>query len=332
MTIAELLSGMDAAAVTFDEALYGVSDDLMESAPDGGWTIKDIVGHIAAWNEYMIDVLDGGGGIDAFGVPESVMGGGGDDPLNEALVVRWAGMSIDEVWRRFSLSRSLIRERIASLDPDLLAQPFDRFAPDSPVADESPLGGWLEGAVVAHVADHLPRIRMLVDRLSADASVAREIARLDRVHAELAALVENRLGHDAGIVDEDGWTVADNLMHLAAWDRELLALLRGEHVNVAVGVPEDVWRRGDETEINAAIMQANRGCGAAEAWRNLEQTVADLRVALGGMRDEDLHRPRADFDPGCDWMGDLPLLRWVWSCCELHPRGHMNGIRRLLDR
>ncbi|MGI9252346.1 MAG: DinB family protein, partial [Thermomicrobiales bacterium] len=300
-----------------------------DAAPDGGWTIKDILGHLAVWNGYLAAVLDGRGGPEVFEItvdePDA-----GEDALNERLVGHWSALSLDEVWDRYVASRLLVRERIAAMDPALLGAPFLAVAPESPVADDSPLPEWLTGAVVNHVDEHLPRVMMLADALTADATVAGELERFDRNYAVIAEVVDGRLASHDGRIDAGGWSVADNLSHLAAWNRELLAMIRREPVHERVGVPPEVWAREDETEINAAIHAANRGRSAESAWLELLATNAALRDAISGLGDADLRRPRSDFDLTGGTMSDLPLLRWVRSCGDFHLHGHLPAIAALL--
>ncbi|MFM9108110.1 MAG: hypothetical protein ACKOWF_15590, partial [Chloroflexota bacterium] len=119
---------------------------------------------------------------------------------------------------------------------------------------------------------------------------------------------------------------------MAAWNRELAALIRGEPVAAAVGVPGAVWDRGDEAEINEAIHAGNRDLGLAGAFAAAAESIADLRAALAELPDASLHQPRIAFDGKPGRMSQLPLLRWVDSCVSLHPAGHLPAVAELLSQ
>jgi hypothetical protein len=329
-TVDDLLSAMDGAGLRFEDALYGAGVEAMEVSGDGEWSIKDLIGHIATWNEVLLSALDGRGDLSQFGVPEGNPPVLETDILNAEGVSRSSGMSLDHVWDRYDESRTLLRERLAGIDPALLGVPLSELAPDSPFADDATLGEWFRQVTATHLEEHRPRILQLVAEQTRQATVAEEIARLDRSYARLASVADERVGRDDGRRDEGGWNVADNFLHIAAWNQELIALIRKEPVAQSVGVPEEIWERGDEAEINEAIHQRNRGASAAAAWNILMESVRDLRAALSMLEDDDLQRTRAEF--GSDGrMGELPLIRWVRSCGALHPEGHLPAIALLLE-
>src|SRR6185369_5983399 len=55
--------------------------------------------------------------------------------------------------------------------------------------------------------------------------------------------------------DDAGWTAKDHIIHLAAWENGIVAVLEGQSRCEAMGVDEATWRGGDVDKINAAIQQ-----------------------------------------------------------------------------
>ena len=49
----------------------------------------------------------------------------------------------------------------------------------------------------------------------------------------------------------DGWSAKVHLGHISVWEASLLALLRGESRQAAMGAPVDAWERHDTDAINA---------------------------------------------------------------------------------
>ena len=54
----------------------------------------------------------------------------------------------------------------------------------------------------------------------------------------------------------EGWSVKDHLAHLAAWARKVLANMDGRTGPEVLGVPADVYKRGDWIEINARHLES----------------------------------------------------------------------------
>jgi hypothetical protein len=61
MNTAELLSQIRIDRAVLDEIVVALSDDVLETAaPDGGWTAKDHLSHIAAWERMLVAHLTDG--------------------------------------------------------------------------------------------------------------------------------------------------------------------------------------------------------------------------------------------------------------------------------
>ena len=146
---------------------------------------------------------------------------------------------------------------------------------------------------------------------------------------ELDTLVDSLGPSGLSISGADGWAVKDHLIHVAAWEHSLIALLEGADRHEAMGVGHDV----DETDaINAAVWAMHRNMTPEEALAYFRQTHAVLLKLLGSMSDEDLRLPYNHYQPHepRDAGDDRPALDWVAGNTYEHYAEHVDWINQLV--
>jgi hypothetical protein len=117
--------------------------------PDG-WSVKDLMSHVAAWSEYTADVLGEMAtgtwdGRDAFAEPGSV------DRLNREWFERFRDSDLEDVRSAWRDSRARLLGSLGALREI------------TPEADE-----WFEETGAAHYAEHLPDLVAWVGRLRSE--------------------------------------------------------------------------------------------------------------------------------------------------------------------
>lgn len=111
--------------------------------------------------------------------------------------------------------------------------------------------------------------------------------------------------------DAHGWSVKDHLIHLAAWERSNLYLLRGQPRHEGLGVDEHLYLHGGIDQINAAISEQTSDRSLDEALADLRGTHEQLLSQLDRLSNADLQRPYSHFlpdEPGSD-SGEPILLQ-----------------------
>jgi hypothetical protein len=115
----ELLAALDAAHDDFIDALGDVDADLV-TVPGvmEDWSVRDLVFHVAAWSEHAVAALDlaisGRGAEFAYST-------GDTDAMNERFLAEGRSTSPAAALAREEAAFDAFRERVAGLDPSLLA-------------------------------------------------------------------------------------------------------------------------------------------------------------------------------------------------------------------
>lgn len=155
--------------------------------------------------------------------------------------------------------------------------------------------------------------------------IAASRSALDRLVAALSP-------DDLERADDAGWTVKDQLAHVAAWEKILLATLRGQDRGAPVGIPPGASLSIDE--INAHILERSRRQPASEVLVDYRRSHNELMAELSQLSDVDLDLPYSHFQPeaaGNDWASH-PIIGWIRDNTSAHYDEHAIAIQRVLGQ
>lgn len=150
----------------------------------------------------------------------------------------------------------------------------------------------------------------------------------EELNVVIQGLDETRL---ARIDEETGWSVADHLTHLAAWERGIAYVLTGRPRPEGMGITQAQWVDLTMNEINDVIHDQGSQRGAAAALAGFRDAHAAMLDALGGLDDADLRRGYTTFDPQ-DEPDDRPIIGWIIGDTYDHYGEHLGYIRESLSR
>jgi hypothetical protein len=155
---------------------------------------------------------------------------------------------------------------------------------------------------------------------------------IDRSWSELnAALSQLSEEQATKIKDEQGWTVKDHLVHLAAWERSALFLLRGKPRHEGLRVEESVYENGDDDQINDNVYRQTQDLSLNEAREELTEVHGQMLQQLEGLSDEDLHKPYSHYLP-TEGGDERKAIEVVAGNTFSHFTEHLGWMRELLGR
>ncbi len=130
-TVADLLDLIARERGALEQAVASMSDDSLAYMP-GGWSAKDHLAHVAAWERRLGGELRGDRAAERFGLDESAFNATDTDDFNALLYARYRDEPPVTVRAEFQDSGEALRAAIAALSDADLQQPV---RPDDPGVD-----------------------------------------------------------------------------------------------------------------------------------------------------------------------------------------------------
>ena len=134
---------------------------LTAPGPDGGWSVKDHLAHLATWEGMLIALLRGEPIHSAFGIDRARYDAlESTDALNAIIAERHRDWPLEEVLRRREETHAQLVALVGALPSEDLEKPITSFQPDDP--DERPVLRKIVGDTYEHYAEHLPWIEAIL--------------------------------------------------------------------------------------------------------------------------------------------------------------------------
>jgi hypothetical protein len=129
----------------------------------GGWTVKDHLVHLAAWEHSLLGLIQGHDRVAAMGLSEPVEE---TDAINEAIRKLHGMDAPEEALAYFRDAHAQLIAALGKLSDADLQKPYSHFQPSD--ADEKrPVIGWVAGNTYEHYAEHINWINQLLSESSA---------------------------------------------------------------------------------------------------------------------------------------------------------------------
>ena len=307
------VDGMAAERAGLLFACLGLDANTLASTPVAGeWTIKDVLAHVAAWDD-----LHAARAELALAGREAEIVSVEVDERNARLLAERRNWSLDQVLKAAIESRQRYLELLSSVDDEQLVRPVHLPWMETSVWHWA---YWRARHDAAHAADIRawrgarsvfspgPRCVLLAAMEAARDDLVRQIDRVPAGERETRLV----MGH---------WKLKDVLGHIADWDLfALKALLLMERFRPLPLAPES-----EADAINAQQMAARRGQTWEQAWADLHHVRADLISVLDNWDDV---RLAIQVDYPADW--GRTAYGWVVGQTVYHDREHADALRALL--
>jgi len=152
------------------------------------------------------------------------------------------------------------------------------------------------------------------------------LARIQREWRALMQAVEKLTPEQMTRPGESGWSVKDNLAHLAAWEHFMLRYhLHGEPPHAAMEVDEATYERLDEDGMNAVLYERNKDRPVDDVLSGLRRSHEQVLAVLEHTTFADLTKPRHADDPK-----KRPVMDWVTGNTYEHYQEHRRAIATIV--
>jgi len=130
-TKAQLLSDIAASRAKFEALINSLSDaQLTQPGPDGGWSIKDHLAHLATWEAGVAALLRRQPRWAAMGLDETKVKSMSEEEINAAIEQNHKGLSLSEVKDLFARAHRDLVAAVESLKDNELYKGTNYFLPD----------------------------------------------------------------------------------------------------------------------------------------------------------------------------------------------------------
>lgn len=149
-------------------------------------------------------------------------------------------------------------------------------------------------------------------------------SRWDELQRLLAALAPTDWDKALG----DGWRIRDHIAHLTAWERSLLALIRGESRPAVFGLTQAEEDALGIDGVNARIVANASELAISVVREQSDVAHAEVVSLVETMSDEDLARPYSHYQPDHALpYNAAPVVRWVSGDTWEHYDEHIGWLR-----
>ncbi|HET7034878.1 MAG TPA: DinB family protein [Thermomicrobiaceae bacterium] len=157
-----LRNRVDASWRQLQRALDAPAAALTAAAADG-WSVKDHLAHITAWEQALLATLSGESWLDGLGLGDLAQEPGDIDAINALILARRQSQPLATVLAEARATHARVNEALAALTDADLARSNSSFYPAAPepMRDE-PIVGWIVMNTFQHYDDHGQAFRALV--------------------------------------------------------------------------------------------------------------------------------------------------------------------------
>jgi hypothetical protein len=156
-TKADLLADIERDWNTLQERLDQLTEaDMTTLTNADGWTVKDHIAHLTAWERSVIYLLQGKPRHAGLGVPEAVYLSGSYDDINKVIFQQQKVQPLTAVIDHFHQTHRQLMDCLQPLTDADLQKPCRHYLPDEPGEGEGPpVINLIYGNTAHHFREHL---------------------------------------------------------------------------------------------------------------------------------------------------------------------------------
>lgn len=159
-----LLENIGRHRAELEEVIRSLSNDQLVAAPAGGWSIRDHLAHITAWEQSAIALLNRRPRHEGLGVSQATYQGHDVDAVNNEIYSKHSQRPVEDVLAEFRQSFQELLAVLQRMSDEDLRKPYSHYLPDEPGEETgAPVLEWVAGNTYHHYVEHMEVIRELAD-------------------------------------------------------------------------------------------------------------------------------------------------------------------------
>src|SRR5262245_53694858 len=266
----QLLAVVEDTWRQLDTAIEGLEKAaLSEPGVVEAWSIKDLLGHITAWEQMALRRVERWRRGEPLVDPDWTS----TDAYNAGEAVRRRDLPLAAVAAESAETRQRLRATLEELTDDEWATLVGEDQQRGPLGDW--IGGDLGGAGPGtHAAEHAQHIRIWRD--ARERRMAQQLAALISARRELLRAIDGLSEGELTAGREGEWSIRDTLAHIAAWDRQMVGCIEAWLDRTPPPEPSS-----DVEAFNAQAAAQARAQPLAATLIGLARTHEELLAAVG---------------------------------------------------
>lgn len=162
-TIARLLERMEASRAALETVIRSIDRAVLTQPGADGWSVKDHLAHLAAWENSIVALLQGIGRHVGLSIDQQLYEAGPEDRINAAIKENAQSLSFEQVLERHRAVHSELCGILSRLTDADLSRGYSSFLPEEPGEDSGrPIVDWIAGNTFGHFDEHAAWIGDLV--------------------------------------------------------------------------------------------------------------------------------------------------------------------------
>jgi hypothetical protein len=163
-TVSDLVLAIERAWRPYQAYISTLTPEQLDGpTDDAGWTAKDHIAHVTAWEAGVTAVLQGRPRHEGMGITEDDMDLPDDDQINVKVREAYVSVSPEDIVEDAQLKHEGFLMELEALPEESVRWPVTKFlAPKSPEAQKVAAGDWVWGDSGDHYPKHLTYIRRIL--------------------------------------------------------------------------------------------------------------------------------------------------------------------------
>jgi hypothetical protein len=164
----QFIAEIDEAWETFNSYLVTLNGNQMTTLHDErGWSVKDHLTHIIAWEQSINYYLQGKLRHEALQVEAAMLNNQDFDTINEVIRSQRGHISLNEVLVQLQQTHAELMELVKTMSDEDLTRPHRDYPPGTPASEQHSVMDLIRGDTSEHFDEHLHWIKSLVEKASA---------------------------------------------------------------------------------------------------------------------------------------------------------------------
>ena len=162
-TLAELMEKIHRNWEALNTALEGMSEwQLISPRDTQGWSVKDHLTHLTAWERSAIFFLQGKPRYEALGISLGKYLSGSEDEQNAAIQEAYKDLPLSEVLEQLHSTHQQLVQILGTMNDQDLSKSYRHYLPDEPIEGPGRSAYQVvDGNSANHYAEHLPWIKAI---------------------------------------------------------------------------------------------------------------------------------------------------------------------------